>query len=90
MTISRHQFGSRVGCDYTTASRLMSGDRAPSTRLLNSICKEFKLDPGEAMRALGQDQERADDKYTSFAGWLTSALGIEATTEEDVEVAASP
>lgn len=71
MSISLNEFGRRVGCDYTTASRLLSGDRAPSTRLLGRICNEFGLDGGEALKILEQD--RKDDpnaKTLGFADWL--------------------
>jgi transcriptional regulator with XRE-family HTH domain len=54
--LSLHEFGRRCGCDYTTASRLLSGDRVPSTRLLARICSEFGLDHGVALRALAKDQ----------------------------------
>jgi len=70
MSISLHEFGRRVDCDYTMASRLLSGDRAPSTRLLLRICEAFELDEGEALRALGKDQERSDGKSPSFAAYL--------------------
>lgn len=69
--LSLHEFGSRVDCDYTTASRLLSGDRAPSTRLLARICKSFGLDEGEALRVLTEDQETSPDGRTiKFGNWL--------------------
>lgn len=64
------EFGERAGCDYTTVSRLLSGDRSPSTRLLRNICQAFDLDEGAALRALGEDQDRDDGRTTSFAAWL--------------------
>jgi transcriptional regulator with XRE-family HTH domain len=70
MGISLHEFGRRAGCNYTTASRLLSGDRAPSTRMLNRICKAFGLDYGDALRILQEDQERNDGKSTKFAAFL--------------------
>lgn len=70
MTISLYEFGRRARCDYTTASRLLSGDRAPSTRLLVRICEAFELDEGEALRVLAKDQERTDGKSPAFAAYL--------------------
>ncbi len=70
MAITLHEFGERVSCDYTTASRLLSGDRMPSTRLLSRICAAFELDEGEALRTLARDQDRDDGKATEFAGFL--------------------
>jgi len=71
VTISLYEFGKRTGCDYTTASRLLSGDRAPSTRLLARICTAFELDHGEALRVLAADQEEHGIGSTpGFAAWL--------------------
>jgi transcriptional regulator with XRE-family HTH domain len=68
------EFGERVECDYTTVSRLLSGDRAPSTRLLGRICDAFKLDRGKALRVLGLDQAdnvgRVTPTYPRFSAWL--------------------
>lgn len=68
--ITYQEFGKRVGCDYTTVSRLLSGDRSPSTRLLGSICKAFRLDEGEALRRLSADHDRNDGRTTQFAQYL--------------------
>lgn len=68
--LSLHEFGERVGCDYTTASRLLSGERAPSTRLLARICKEFGLDEGEALRTLAADQASGKRRTVLFAQYL--------------------
>ncbi len=70
MAMSLHQFGELADCDYTTVSRLLSGERAPSTRLLNRICAAFGLDSGEALRVLAKDQERTDGKSPAFAAYL--------------------
>jgi transcriptional regulator with XRE-family HTH domain len=68
--MSLHEFGRRADCDYTTASRLLSGDRSPSTKLLNRICSAFDLDSAEALAALARDQGRDDGKTTEFAAYL--------------------
>jgi transcriptional regulator with XRE-family HTH domain len=67
---SLQEFGQRTGCDYTTASRLLSGDRAPSTRLLARICRAYQLDEGEALRVLAEDQEHGIGPTPKFAAWL--------------------
>lgn len=68
--MSLHEFGRLADCDYTTASRLLSGERAPSTRLLARICSAFGLDHGEALKVLARDHERDDGKHTEFASYL--------------------
>lgn len=44
-------FSDRVGCHFTTASRLRAGERLPGRRLLRSIVKEYGLDRGAALDA---------------------------------------
>jgi transcriptional regulator with XRE-family HTH domain len=78
-------FGERVDCDYTTVSRLLSGDRAPSTRLLSRICDAFELDRGEALRILGLDQadnlEREAPIYPRFSTWLRNQTMAESVSD---------
>ena len=70
--LSLHEFGEQTGCDYTTASRLLSGDRAPSTALLERICGAYGLDANEALAALAEDRRRPGPvrKTVSFAAFL--------------------
>ena len=82
--MSHSEFGRRADCDHTTASRLLSGDRAPSTRLLVRICDAFGLDKGDALEVLAKDQGRADGKHPAFAQYLRERV-IEAHPGEDVE-----
>lgn len=44
-------FASRVGCHFTTVSRLKSGDRLPGRELLGRIVSEYRLDPEQALTA---------------------------------------
>lgn len=60
MTVTRvtnEEFGERVGCDYTMASRLRGGKRLPSRELLERIVSAYGLDGGEALRATAQGPE---------------------------------
>jgi transcriptional regulator with XRE-family HTH domain len=54
MTVTRvtnEEFGERVGCDYTMASRLRGGKRLPSRELLERIVTAYRLDGGKALAA---------------------------------------
>jgi transcriptional regulator with XRE-family HTH domain len=82
MAMSLHEFGRQANCDYTTVSRLLSGDRAPSTRLLARICAAFGLDEGEALRVLRKDQARKDGKSPAFAAYLQEKV-IDAPRESE-------
>lgn len=53
-TVTLEAFADRVGCHFTTASRLRSGDRMPSRELL-----------GRIVEAYGLDKEAAFDRFTS-------------------------
>jgi transcriptional regulator with XRE-family HTH domain len=72
--LSLHEFGERAGCDHTTASRLRSGDRAPSTRLLNRICQAFDLDRSEALQILAEDQQTGTGQTPRFAEYLRTKV----------------
>lgn len=43
-TVTLEAFADRVGCHFTTASRLRSGERMPSRELLGRIVKAYGLD----------------------------------------------
>lgn len=49
--VTNEEFGDRVGCDFTMASRLRTGDRLPSRDLLRRIVAVYDLDGSEALRA---------------------------------------
>lgn len=68
--LSLHEFGEQTECDYTTASRLLSGDRAPSTGLLQRICAAYQLDGNEALAALAADRLGTSKKTLTFAAFL--------------------
>lgn len=53
-TVTLEAFADRVGCHFTTASRLRSGDRMPSRELLGRIVEAFDL-----------DKEKTFDLFTS-------------------------
>lgn len=72
--LSLHEFGEKAGCDHTTASRLKSGERAPSTRLLYRICEAFKLDRAEALEILAKDQQSGTGMTPRFAEYLRNRV----------------
>jgi hypothetical protein len=50
--MTNEEFGDRVGCHYSMASRLRWGQRMPGRELFGRIVREFDLDPAEALEAL--------------------------------------
>jgi len=68
--LSLHEFGETVSCDYTTASRLLSGERAPSTALLQRICRAYQLDANAALAALAEDRTGGSKRTPVFAAFL--------------------
>lgn len=52
--MTNEEFGARVGCHYSMASRLRSGERLPSRDLLRRIIDVFELDRTEAYLAYDQ------------------------------------
>lgn len=49
--MTNEQFGGRVGCSESMASRLRAGKRRPGTELLFAIMQEFDLDREATERA---------------------------------------
>lgn len=51
MAITNRDFGKRVGCNYTMASKMRRGTRLPSGALLARIILAFDLDAQKAVVA---------------------------------------
>jgi transcriptional regulator with XRE-family HTH domain len=49
--VTNEEFGQKVGCDFTMASRLRNGQRLPSRERLEQIVKAYGLDGNEALQA---------------------------------------
>lgn len=64
-TVTLEAFADRVGCHFTTASRLRSGERMPGRELLGRIVEEFGLDRDKAFEIYTQDEDAAD-KFGRF------------------------
>jgi len=88
--VTLEAFADRVGCHFTTASRLRSGDRLPGRRLLGKITKEYHLEPAEVLEAYSDSQE-AFGRYLRVYVFHTPTeedlqiLGLDAPTDEPTE-----
>jgi len=49
--VTNEEFGQKVGCDFTMASRIRNGQRLPSRVRLEQIVQAYGLDGNEALRA---------------------------------------
>lgn len=59
-TVTLEAFAARVGCHFTTASRLRAGQRLPGRKLLGRIVNEYSLsqeDTEEAFRIFTDEGE---------------------------------
>lgn len=56
-------FARKVGCNHTTASRLRSGQRMPSGKMLFRICEAYGLNKSEALSVFARGSEE-------FSKWL--------------------
>lgn len=56
-TVTLEAFAARVGCHFTTASRLRAGQRLPGRKLVGRIVKEYHLDPVKAFDAFTDSKE---------------------------------
>lgn len=48
---TNEEFGRKVGCSHSMASRLRSGKRLPSLQLINRIADAYGIDPTPLVRA---------------------------------------
>lgn len=80
MPVTNHAFATAVGCNYTMASRLRSGNRMPSAKMLTRICAAYQLDEGEALRAHARGQD-------AFSAWLREKVF---NVDADADAAAAP
>ena len=55
--VTLEAFAARVGCHFTTASRLRAGKRLPGRRTLGKIVREYDLDPADALEAFSDSKE---------------------------------
>lgn len=55
--VTLEAFADRVGCHFTTASRLRSGQRLPGRKLLGKIVKEYHLNSKQALDAFTDSNE---------------------------------
>jgi hypothetical protein len=55
--VTNDVFAEKVGCDFTTASRLRNGNRKPSFDLFLRITRAFELDRMDALTAYEAGQE---------------------------------
>lgn len=55
--MTNEDFGDKVGCHYSMASRLRNGERLPSRDLLRRIISAFGLNRAEAYEAYDQGRE---------------------------------
>lgn len=60
--MTNDEFGERVGCHFSMASRLRNGERLPSRELLRRIISAFELNRADAYDAYDQGP-KAFSKY---------------------------
>ncbi|QNJ57639.1 helix-turn-helix DNA binding domain protein [Streptomyces phage Keanu] len=75
-TVTLEAFADRVGCHFTTASRLRSGERKPSSVLLGRIVEEYGLDKEEAFDLFTQK-----DNASEFGAYLRRVV-FDANSDE--------
>lgn len=70
--VTLEAFADRVGCHFTTASRLRNGQRMPGRELLGRIVEEFDLDPQETLRIFTREDPEEFGEYLRSNVFTTS------------------
>lgn len=63
-------FAAKVGCHFTTASRLKAGDRLPSIELLSRIILVYGLDANQMMEMVFSTNIPKSDRRDAFGRYL--------------------
>lgn len=79
-SVTNHEFASAVGVHFTMASRLRSGARMPSAKLLARICQVYNLNEAQALEAYRGGK-------AEFSRWLRE--NVFEGEDDDAETAAS-
>ena len=61
--VTLYEFSKTVGCHFTTASRLRSGDRMPGGKILLQIVNKYGLNAREALDNYGTEDPAIFGKY---------------------------
>lgn len=61
--VTLYEFSKAVGCHFTTASRLRSGDRMPGGKILREVVKKYNLDPMETLEKYGSEDPAVFGKF---------------------------
>lgn len=80
-TVTLEAFADRVGCHFTTASRLRAGERMPSRETLGKIVEEYDLDKEEVLDLFTQGDRRKFGEYLQRHVFKTSDESGSAPTE---------
>lgn len=88
-TVTLEAFADRVGCHFTTASRLRSGDRMPSRELLGRIVEAYGLDRARTLDLYTSGDAEAFGAYLRVEVFLRErgpeeAVGVTAETGTNV------
>lgn len=62
-TVTLEAFAARVGCHFTTASRLRAGERMPSSETLGRIVEEYGLNKEEVLDLYTKGDRRKFGEY---------------------------
>ncbi len=57
MPLTNQQFGDRIGCHHSMASRIRSGDRMPGPNLIQRISEEYGIPMKTMMDARNRGEE---------------------------------
>ena len=81
--VTLEMFSERVGCHFTTASRLRAGERLPGRRLLGRIVKEYGLDRDKAFDAFTS----GPDEFGAFLRESVFKASVNADVPQEAEYA---
>lgn len=78
--VTLEAFAARVGCHFTTASRLRNGERMPSRELLGRIVEEYDLDSDEVLKLFTTGTPDEFGRYLKKNVFMTDSDEVDSET----------
>jgi transcriptional regulator with XRE-family HTH domain len=72
--VTNEELGRWIGLTHSGVSRLLAGERTPSTETMVAISAVFGVDPGEVLKAATQCSDDSIERATRWGRWFTQLV----------------
>jgi transcriptional regulator with XRE-family HTH domain len=72
--VTNEELGRWIGLTHSGVSRLLAGERTPSTETMVRIAETFQVDPGEVLKAATRPSRDSVERATKWGDWFTQLV----------------